>query len=69
MGELEVAPYNRIGRKEPCDLAHPRPVVTHLAVSAGGKDMVTIDVSFSENRHLGTQTKMTVEGVHVDEDD
>jgi len=53
IGELEVAPFNRISRKCEIDCSYPRPVVTHVVMSSSGDDMITVDVMLSENRAIG----------------
>mmetsp|Transcript_5159 Transcript_5159/g.9809 ORF Transcript_5159/g.9809 Transcript_5159/m.9809 type:complete len:999 (+) Transcript_5159:218-3214(+) len=53
IGELEVAPYNRISRKEVHHKSYPRPTVTHIALSNLGNDMITIDTTLSENTGVG----------------
>lgn len=53
IGELEVAPYNRISRKEVHHKSYPRPTITHIALSNLGNDMITIDTTLSENTGVG----------------
>jgi len=53
IGELEVAAYNRISRKEDNHKAYPRPTITHMALSSSGNDMITIDTMLSENTGVG----------------
>ena len=53
IGELEIASYNRISRKEAHHKAYPRPTVNHLALSNSGNDMITIDTMLSENTGVG----------------
>jgi len=53
VGDLEVAPYNRISRKEPNHKAYPRPLVTDFVLSSSGNDMITIDTMLTENETLG----------------
>jgi len=69
VGELEIAPYNRVSRKEVSHLAYPRPVITHLVISASGDDIVTVDTMLTENpnvgalrtiSHGGTQFEMSI---------
>lgn len=53
IGELEVASYNRISRKETNHKVYPRPEVTHFAMSHSGNDLITIDSILSENKGVG----------------
>jgi hypothetical protein len=53
IGELEVAPYNRISRKEVHHKSYPRPTITHIALSNLGNDIITIDTTLSENTGVG----------------
>ena len=54
VGTLEVAPYNRVSRRDASDPYIPAPSVTHMAVSKDGKDMVTVDTVWTENTSVGT---------------
>ena len=58
VGELEVAPYNRVSRKEKTDPQLPKPEVTHLAMSKSGDDMITVDTMLSENQHVGVSREV-----------
>eukprot|EP00578_Thalassiosira_sp_NH16_P014380 CAMPEP_0181114976 /NCGR_PEP_ID=MMETSP1071-20121207/21188_1 /TAXON_ID=35127 /ORGANISM="Thalassiosira sp., Strain NH16" /LENGTH=1123 /DNA_ID=CAMNT_0023199157 /DNA_START=98 /DNA_END=3469 /DNA_ORIENTATION=- len=53
VGTLEVAPYNRVSRRDAADAHVPAPAVTHLAVSEDGRDMVTVDAVWTENTSVG----------------
>jgi len=53
VGELEVAPYNRISRKEAHHNAYPRPTVTNFVFSDSGNDLITVDTMLTENLSLG----------------
>lgn len=53
VGELEIAPYNRISRKEAHHKAYPRPEITHFTMSNSGNDMITIESMLSENVGVG----------------
>jgi hypothetical protein len=53
VGELEIAPYNRISRKEIHHKAYPRPEITHFTMSNSGNDMITIESMLSENVGVG----------------
>lgn len=53
VGTLEVAPHNRVSRRDPSDPHVPAPAVTHLAVGKDGRDMVTVDVAWTENTSIG----------------
>lgn len=54
IGTLEVAPFNRVSRKDPTSDPHiPTPTVTHMAVGHSGKDMVTVDMVWTENASVG----------------
>ena len=49
-----MAPYNRVSRRDPTTDPHiPAPTVTHLAVGQDGKDMVTVDMVWTENTSVG----------------
>lgn len=52
-GELEVAPYNRISRKESDHKAYPRPVVTNFVLNSSGNDLITVDTMLTESASLG----------------
>ncbi|KAL9191189.1 hypothetical protein ACHAXT_000895 [Thalassiosira profunda] len=53
-GTLEVAPFNRVSRRDPTVDPHvPAPAVTHVAVGADGRDLVTVDVTWTENASVG----------------
>jgi len=55
VGTLEVAPYNRVSRRDPHTDPHiPAPAVTHMAVGQNGKDMVTVDTVWTENTSVGS---------------
>jgi len=55
VGTLEVAPYNRVSRRDPTSDPHiPAPAVTHMAVGQNGKDMVTVDTVWTENTSVGS---------------
>ena len=58
IGELEIAAYNRISRKEAHHKSYPRPTVTHLAFSNSGNDLITIDTMLSENTGVGKFCKV-----------
>uniref|UniRef100_A0A7S2R063 Uncharacterized protein n=1 Tax=Eucampia antarctica TaxID=49252 RepID=A0A7S2R063_9STRA len=58
VGELEVASYNRVSRKEMSDAPLPEPEVTHFEVSSSGNDMITVDTMLSENGHVGISKKV-----------
>lgn len=53
VGELEVAPYNRISRKEAHHNAYPRPTVTNFVISSSGNDLITVDTMLTENTFVG----------------
>jgi len=54
VGTLEVAPYNRVSRRDPLADPHvPAPEVTHMAIGQNGKDMVTVDTVWTENPSVG----------------
>lgn len=51
-----MAPYNRVSRRDPLTDPHiPAPTVTHMAFGRDGKDMVTVDVSWTENNSVGSK--------------
>jgi len=52
VGELEVAPYNRISRKHAGMDAYPRPIVTQLFMGRNGEDMITLDTMLTEDGSL-----------------
>jgi hypothetical protein len=58
IGTLEVAPYNRVSRRDPLDPHIPAPVVTHMAVGQNGKDMVTVDTVWTENTSVGSSYEL-----------
>ena len=58
VGELEVAPYNRISRKEAHHSAYPKPTVTHFVISNNGNDLITVDTMLTENRSIGKGCKV-----------
>ena len=58
VGELEVAPYNRISRKESHHHAYPRPIVTNFVISNSGNDLITVDTMLTENTSLGKELKV-----------
>ena len=58
IGELEIAPYNRISRKEKYHKAYPRPTITHMVLSNSGNDLITIDTMLSENTGVGNFCKV-----------
>jgi hypothetical protein len=58
VGELEIAPYNRISRKEVHHKSYPRPEITHFAMSNSGNDMITIDSMLSENIGMGKSCRV-----------
>ena len=45
IGELEIAPYNCISRKEKYHKTYPRPTITHMVLSNSGNDLITIDTT------------------------
>jgi len=54
VGTLEVAPYNRVSRRDPINDPHiPAPAITHLAFGQNGRDLVTVDTSWTENTSVG----------------
>lgn len=54
VGMLEVAPFNRVSRKDPKVDPHiPTPTVSHMAIGRTGKDMVTVDTVWTENASVG----------------
>jgi len=53
VGTLEVAPYNRVSRRDPTDPHVPAPTVTHMAIGENGKDLVTVDTVWTENTSVG----------------
>ena len=54
VGTLEVAPFNRVSRKDPKYDPHiPTPTVSHMAIGRTGKDMVTVDTVWTENASVG----------------
>ncbi|KAL7536229.1 hypothetical protein ACHAXR_007008 [Thalassiosira sp. AJA248-18] len=60
VGTLEVAPYNRVSRRDPLTDPHiPAPIVTHMAVGQDGKDMVTVDTVWTENTSVGSAYDLT----------
>jgi hypothetical protein len=49
-----VAPYNRVSRRDPTvDPEIPAPTIKHLAVGQDGKDLVTVDMVWTENTSVG----------------
>jgi len=52
VGELEVAPYNRVSRRHQGMDANPRPRVTQLVMGRDGEDMITIDTMLTEDGSL-----------------
>ncbi|EJK46269.1 hypothetical protein THAOC_35071, partial [Thalassiosira oceanica] len=63
VGTLEVAPYNRVSRRDPLTDPHvPAPTVTHMAVGDSGRDMVTVDEVWSENTSVGAARELTGPG-------
>lgn len=58
VGELEVAPYNRISRKEAHHNAYPRPTVTNFIMSSSGNDLITVDTMLTENTSMGKGCKV-----------
>ncbi len=58
VGELEIAAYNRISRRDSDHKSYPRPTVTHMAFSNSGNDLVTIDTMLSENANVGKVCKV-----------
>jgi len=55
VGTLEVAPFNRVSRRDPLSDPHvPAPTVKHMAVGQDGKDMVTVDTVWTENTSVGS---------------
>ncbi len=58
VGELEVAPYNRISRKEAHHNAYPRPMITNFVMSNSGVDLITVDTMLTENNSMGKGIKV-----------
>mmetsp|Transcript_27135 Transcript_27135/g.39714 ORF Transcript_27135/g.39714 Transcript_27135/m.39714 type:complete len:1174 (-) Transcript_27135:240-3761(-) len=58
VGALEVCPYNRISGKDRTVVV-PHPRVTHLAISANGMDLVTVDAVLTENLTMGSKRVIT----------
>lgn len=58
IGELEIAAYNRISRKEDNHKAYPRPTINHMVLSNSGNDLITIDTMLSENTGVGNFCKV-----------
>lgn len=58
IGELAVADYNRISRKERNHKSYPRPTVSLMAMSSTGNDIVTIERMLSENNGVGHSCKV-----------
>jgi hypothetical protein len=54
---LEVAPYNRISRMQREDNPLPTPTITKHVFSEGGKSLVTLDTTPSENVFIGAHEK------------
>lgn len=52
-GTLEVAPYNRVSKVERGDLPMPSPAITHCNFSESGDDLVTVDITPTENTSIG----------------
>jgi len=54
IGELEIAPYNRITRDSTKDTIYPRPMVKCLVQSKNGNDMITVDTMLTYNKCVGS---------------
>lgn len=55
---MQVAPYNRVSRRDPSEPHVPAPCVTHLAVGKDGRDMVTVDLVWTENASVGRACRL-----------
>lgn len=52
---IKAAPYNRVSRRDRNNDPHvPVPTVTHMGVGKNGKDLVTVDMVWTENLSVGT---------------
>jgi len=67
VGTLEIAPYNRISRRDSNDAAVPSPNVTHLCLSESGDDMITIDTILTENSGSGGMRQVASHGGSTEE--
>ena len=66
MYSFQVAPYNRVSRRDRNNDPHvPVPTVTHMGVGKNGKDLVTVDMVWTENLSVGTTRSIVAPNKNV----